>query len=1307
VTHHPRRRTVRLSALASTAALVVPLAMLPTAAAQDGESEDPTLAGETRGYIVQLEQPSLATYDGGVRGIPGTRPDAGEKLDTTAAPAERYESYLVAEQDAVLESVGLSEDDVSLRYSTVFNGFAVELDGAQVAALRKAPGVLNVWEDEVRTTDTVSTPDYLGMTGADGVWQTRFGGQDDAGAGMVVGVVDSGIWPESPSFAAMDGASVPDTWQGVCQAGTEEPVTCNNKLIGARYYPHPDILSFEFLSPRDYDGHGSHTAGTAAGNAGVEMSVNDIDLGVGSGMAPAAHVAAYKAMWANGEGSATGFTSALVAAVDDAVADGVDVINYSVSGSTAFVVSPDQIAFLDAAAAGVFVATSAGNTGETVGAGSVAHNSPWTTTVAASTHDRNVNKTLTLGDDTVLDGVGVGPGVGPADLVYAGDIPAPGASARQARECHLDINPSAPGDQLAIDAGGAEGKVVVCDRGSTARTDKSAAVAQAGGVGMVHANVLPVESLTADFHSVPTIHVSSAVGEVVRDYVASADGPTAEISGPLGGAVIAPEMAGFSSYGPALAGSGDLLKPDLTAPGVDVVAAVSPADGGELFNSLSGTSMSTPHVAGLAALMLQDNPGWGPMAVKSAMMTTAGTDNSAGEPIRRAGAEATPLDYGSGEVAPGRAYEPGLVYDSSLADWEAYACALGQYQLVGGPCPDTATDPSDLNYPSISVGALTGSQSVTRTVTNVADTEQTYTATVEDPPGVEVRVVPDELTLAPGASETFTVHLDVVDAPVDAYAFGALTWTAGDTSVRSPVAVRPTGVSAEDELRVVGVDGVLPYEVVPGFTGTLETDVDGLVASTVQSPTVSPLPDDGEVRLDAVVALSVPPGTTTLRFATFATEVEAQDVDLYLFDPGLANVDLSAEEGSDEELTVHDPAPGTWRVGIDLFSGESDVAVPVHGFRLADTDAGNLDVNPGEADVTVGVPTELTAQWSGLTSERRYLGAVGYSAGTQDLGRTLVSVDTTAPTVDRLGGSNRYETAALIAAEYPDGVDTVYVASGTSFADALSAAAPAAAGRVPSTLPAADGSPAPVLLTRPASLPAATVAALDALEPSRIVLLGGELAVGEGVETALEAWGEVVRVGGSNRYGTSALMALLYPAGVDRVYVASGADASFPDALAGGALAGHLDAPVLLTRPDRVLGSTQAALTYLDADEVVVIGGESAVSEDVFTALGADERLSGDNRYLTAVAVSEQFPADAPATYVASGADWPDALSGSALAGHRGGPMTLTRPQALPAAVLAELDRLSPGDVAVLGGLTAVGLGVETRLNLGYQDWVD
>ncbi len=882
----------------------------------------------------------------------------------------------------------------------------------------------------------------------------------------------------------------------------------------------------------------------------------------------------------------------------------------------------------------------------------------------------------------------------------------------EAQQCWLDIDGNTDGNQIAIDTAGAAGKIVICDRGATARVDKSAAVAEAGGVGMIHSNTDPAQSLNADFHSVPTVHVNSTSGDAITLYATGQVEPTASVAEPQSGAVVAPEMAGFSSYGPAQAGSGDLLKPDITAPGVDIIAAVAPPGwGGDDFESLSGTSMSAPHIAGLAALMMQTNPDWSPAAVKSSMMTTARTTNTEGGAIQRTGGDATALDYGSGEVVPGSAYEPGLVYDAGYLDWIGYACSINQFQLIlldPSGCDPFIGNPSDLNYPTISIGDLAGIETITRTVTNVSDSDATYSsASSVAPPGVKMTVTPAEITVPAGEEATFTVSFSQVDAPLNSYTFGSLVWESAEATVTSQVAVQPTSVAILDEIVDSGAEGTHDYDLVAGFSGTLQTDVDGLVAAEVE---IADVVKDDSSDNDGEVSFDVPADTKVLRFATFDSEVPASDIDLFVKDPSDTLVGIAATGTSQEEFTLDNPDPGEWTVEVDLFSDEASAQVPVNGFFVNQADAGNLSVSPSSTEVQPADQVAMTAQWSGLEAETRYLGSVNYTNAGDVLGRTLVNITVDglgSAEVGRIAGNNRYATAALIAEEYPnpEDIETVYIASGTTFADALSASSPAANADVPSTMEKVGGVPSPVLLTRQDGLPAATKNALESLDPSQIVVLGGTGAIGGSVENELEAYGTVERLGGETRYGTSALVALLSGTDVPVVYLASGADASFPDALSGGALAGAENAPVLLTRPGRVDPVTAAALKALNPDKIVVLGGPGAVSDAVYDAVGADRRLAGPNRYATAVKVSQEFDGDIDATYVASGRAWPDALAGSALSGYLGQPITLSNTDDVPDVVMTELDRLSPGLVTLLGGEKALTENVETELNASYGEW--
>jgi len=993
------RRGARILASAAALTLLPPLAMQAFAA----PAPEVKLDQSKKTYIVQMAADPIATYEGDVKGIPATKPAPGEKVNAKAPNAQKYEAHLKNEQRKALRSAKLNEKAKKNEFTVAFNGFTAQLTEAEAAQLKKTSGVINVWEDELRHADTVSTPDYLGLTGKDGVWKTRFGGEDNAGKGIVVGVIDTGIDPDNPSFAALSRSKMP-RGNFVCETENDPAFECSSKIVGARWYgeEHGNTVDFDFKSPRDTNGHGSHTAGTAAGNHGVAMTIMGNDMGLGSGMAPAAHVAVYKALWQTEDGQGSGTSAGLVAAIDDAVADGVDVINYSVSGSSTYVVTADELAFMGAAEAGVFVSTSAGNSGDTVGVSSVAHNSPWTMTVAASTHDRGVKNFVTLGNGETYEGVGFGGPLEDTSLVLGSAISTGDSTSEDADLC-------APG---SLDDAAAAGKVVVCTRGEYALVDKGAEVLNSGGAGMILVNAVgAATSLNAIMYGLPASHLSAEDGVAVKGYAADNPDATAAISASESVTLEAPSMASFSSYGPALAGEGDLLKPDITAPGVDIIAAYSqdPESGAPRFDSLQGTSMSAPHIAGLGALLKQEFPKWSPMAIKSAMMTTASQTTNEGNPIMWGSQAATPLNFGAGEVVPAKSYNPGLVYDSNVIDWYTYACGINQLQLVGGAavCDQLgAKDPSDLNYPSIAVGKLAASQTVTRTVTNVGQGPMTYTAKVEAPAGTTVKVTPETIQVPANGTATFTLEITRTDAPLGEYTFGALTWVpqvkgnakgnnkaAKVESVRSPIAVMPVAIAAPGEVIGEGESGSTDISVTAGFSGTLNTDVDGLLASEV----VRLKPEAAEGPLDDYVFFAVHEDTKVTRVATYSDEVNAADIDLnvYRLLPGnlIQSVGSSGNADSTEEVTLRNLEAGTYVVAVDNYSGEDDVVAPVHLWTLTDADAGNLTVDPTSADVTSGQQVTFTADWKGLDASQRYLGQVNFLEGDNVAGSTLVTVN--------------------------------------------------------------------------------------------------------------------------------------------------------------------------------------------------------------------------------------------------------------------------------------------------------------------------
>jgi subtilisin family serine protease len=578
------------------------------------------------------------------------------------------------------------------------------------------------------------------------------------------------------------------TFLGECQVGEDfDGSACNSKVLSARYFAE-DFLAFgsgrapeERISPIDVDSHGTHTASTAAGNAGVDVAVDGRNFGKGAGVAPAAAVSVYKVCWDDADPN-TGdcYSSASVSAIEQSVRDGVDVLNYSISGNNNSTTDPVALAFLGAASAGIFVSTSAGNSGPT--ASTVNHSSPWLTTVAASTFSHELQGTVELSDGTKYRGTSVmNREVPQTALVLAANTAAAGIAPADAALCKPD----------SLDPAKVEGKIVVCDRGVVDRVAKSATVEKAGGVGMVLVNVNP-GSLDLDLHAVPTVHIQ---GTEIKDKLTANPSLTAAlVSKDTTGLPESPDpqIAAFSSRGPSLAVNSDLLKPDITAPGVNVLAGVSPVGTGENFGFLSGTSMAAPQVAGLGALVLAKNPTWSPAAVKSALMTTAG------ELVNEDGSINTDLfATGAGHVAPRSMLNPGLVYDADASHWNAFLQGLGA-EL--GVKKNKVVAAKDVNVPSIAVGQLTGQVTVTRTVTATAP--GSYTANI-NVPGIAAKVAPARLDFtAAGERKTFKVTFENASAALDQFAMGDLTWTGTQGTKGCLSRRRPPGDRSGSQRRV-------------------------------------------------------------------------------------------------------------------------------------------------------------------------------------------------------------------------------------------------------------------------------------------------------------------------------------------------------------------------------------------------------------------------------------------------------------------------------------------------------------------------
>ncbi|WP_422771410.1 S8 family serine peptidase [Plantactinospora sp. WMMC1484] len=699
---------------------------------------DRTLLGRTDAatvpVLVKLDYDPVATYAGNISGLPATSPaTTGRKLSRSAAERS-YESYLAEKENAFVDALHsrVPAAKTGTRLRTVYGGVSVRLPANKVADLLKIDGVVAVQRDQTRQPLTDSSPAFIGATSL----YPMLGGKKDAGSGVLIGVLDTGAWPEHPSFADQGNLKPPPGPARGCSYGdnpltpANDPFVCNNKLVGGAAFLdsyHANFGDERYPgTARDDDGHGTHTMSTSGGNVLAHAEVFGVDRGPVNGIAPGAWVSMYRVCGPQGCQDADS-----AAAVGQAILDGVNVINFSISGGNNPFTDPVELAFLDAYAAGVFVSASAGNDGP--GAATTNHVSPWVTTVAASTQTREFASTLTLtagdGGTFSAEGASITRGVTtPLPVVLAQNVPGYSGGA-------LCAAPPPASDTF-------DGLIVACQRGGNARVEKSYFVSQGGGEGMVLYNPT-LADIETDNHWVPTVHLADGT-----DFVAFMTGHTGVTGTFTAGQ---PEdgqsdvMAAFSSRGPGGFG----IKPDITAPGVQILAGASPtpgspADGGgppgEYFQAIAGTSMSSPHIAGSAALLKALHPTWTPGQIKSAMMTTAKTDVVKEDLTTKA----DPFDYGSGRVNLRVADDPGLTFDETPAN-----------MLALGNDPVNAVH---LNLPSVNAPVMPGRVTTVRTAKNVSGRVQTYDVSAKSPAESTIEVFPKRFTVAPGA----TVELSIV-----------------------------------------------------------------------------------------------------------------------------------------------------------------------------------------------------------------------------------------------------------------------------------------------------------------------------------------------------------------------------------------------------------------------------------------------------------------------------------------------------------------------------------------------------------------
>lgn len=987
---------LKAGAVVTFAALIACTSAATTSfAAEPTEVTIPTpLNLEGGRYIVLLDEDPVAAYEGGQSGLAATKAAGGAKLDTTTDAVVEYSSHLASVQDAIAADAGVTIDD---NLTVTLNGFTANLTAAQAKRLAATDGVASLVPDAIFHPTAVPSTEFLGLEGADGVWETYAGGPEGAGEGVVVGIIDTGIAPENPSFAGdplgntpgdapyLDGNTVIfDKADGTqfradrVSGDQWDDGDYSTKLIGGQFFSAGAAaagfdFAYDILSPRDGGGHGSHTASTAAGNHDVAATVGGLDLGTISGVAPAAKIAAYKVCYDGPDESVTSDDicagSDLLAAIDKAAKDGVDVINFSIGGGAATtVLDALDIAFFNAAASGIFVAASAGNSGPDYVTAD--HASPWYTTVAASTIPTYEGTVQGPGDfEAPGAAITVPAGGVTAEAVYAGDVLAPGVDPTEGALCYPET----------LDGAAVAGKIVVCDRGGNARVEKSETVADAGGVGMVLVNVGP-GSLDTDMHSVPTVHISHTYRDALLDSISAPGSELTLLPENITEFVTpVPQVAGFSSRGPMLADGSDILKPDVAAPGVNILAAVNNIEGAEpQWGLMSGTSMASPHVAGLAALYLGVHPEATPGEVKSALMTT-GYDT-----LDESGAiNPDPFAQGAGQVDPEKYFHPGLVYHNGVSDWLAFleGKGLGEWDDI------EPIDGSDLNLASISIGALAGSQTVTRTVT--AETAGTYTATV-DVAGVNAVVEPASITLAEGESATFTVTFENETAAIDEWATGFLTWTNGSIDVRSPIAVYPTAADAPADLYGQGINGTIDYTVTPGADGDMPLNVSGLTPVILHEDADNPVPghsgneNSGDENNDVFFVLELAEDADVARFDLNSSDDAGSDLDLVVYHLLTADA-TSAEEiwqsataSADEQVTVINPAAGFYLIQVNVYETTGPMTWDLTTGVVDGADEGALTATPNPIAGVQGEAAPVALNWTGLTANTRYLGFVQY-----------------------------------------------------------------------------------------------------------------------------------------------------------------------------------------------------------------------------------------------------------------------------------------------------------------------------------------
>nr|AID21619.1 At4g21323p-like protein [Arabidopsis halleri] len=689
---------------------------------------------------------------------------------------------------SVLGSEEAANKSMVYSYHHGFSGFAAKLKPAEAEKLKKHPEVIILLENRKLGLQTTRTWDYLGQfstpTSSEGLLH-----ETNMGSGAIIGVIDSGIWSESGAFDDDGYGPIPKQWKGQCVSGDQfSPVDCNKKLIGAKYYIdglNADLetsinSTTEYLSPRDRNGHGTQVSSTVAGSFVSNVTLPGLSSGsIMRGSAPKAHIAMYKTCW-DVEGGMCSVAD-VWKAFDEAIHDGVDILSVSIGGSALKSLDVEidiAIPALHAVNKGIPVVSPAGNGGSRYS--SVINISPWILTVAATTLDRSFPTLITLENNKTFLGQSLytGPEISFTDLICTAD--------------HSNL------DQIT------KGKVIMHFSMGPTPPMTPDIVQKNGGIGLIDVRS-PSDSRVECPANFPCIYVDLEVGSELYTYIQTTSSLKIKISPykTIFGERVASKVAKSSARGPS-SFSPAILKPDIAAPGVTLLTPRIPTDEDTSEFAYSGTSMATPVIAGIVALLKISHPNWSPAAIKSALVTTAMKTDPYGERLTVDGGNykvADAFDYGGGLVNLEKATDPGLVYDMDINDYIHYLCSQALYTdkkvsaLTGNvtsKCPSSGSSILDLNVPSITIPDLKRNVTVTRSVTNVGPVKSVYKPVIETPLGFKVVVSPKKLKFNKRRNKVaFKVRVSPGSHRVNtAFFFGSLTWSDGLHNVTIPISLR-------------------------------------------------------------------------------------------------------------------------------------------------------------------------------------------------------------------------------------------------------------------------------------------------------------------------------------------------------------------------------------------------------------------------------------------------------------------------------------------------------------------------------------